>query len=328
MKKRILLVLILTLVVGCKNVLGQNLVTVKRGVVRIENAQGNETGAGFVVKIDAGNVYVVTAAHLVRGNQHPKIYLFSNQYEPLSSNVLDTEEDDTKGLAILLLKASQEATSGLSVLRFQPTSNLGNAEPVKVIGFPGGTSIWTVDAGNIKRLEGNSLVLSGDIREGYSGGPVILGDAVVGLITAKGQSGAYAARAEIVATYLEGIVKISRDPEKSLREALRDSLWLQHYVQIGDEAVYLQFEAGGRVRTRTPSNQTGTVYSNVKWEIRGDTLYVLQFDVNTDKVLWEESGTLTGERIQGNSKNIKTGSSSRWLLTKVSEVPKPSSVPR
>jgi S1-C subfamily serine protease len=152
----------------------QDINSLKAGVVRIENSRfADEVGSGFIVNIGGGSVYIVTAAHVVKGAQNHRVFLHTKPHESVSAEVLDRQLDDTKGLALLLLKANARTVSGLTALRFGPTDNLGNGEGVKVIGFPG-TSIWTVESSSIRRKEGSDLVLSGQIRGGNSGGPVIL----------------------------------------------------------------------------------------------------------------------------------------------------------
>jgi hypothetical protein len=185
----------------------QNATALKAGVVRIENSRfAGEVGSGFIVSIDGERVYIVTAAHVVKGAQNHRVFLYSRQHEPISAEVLNRQLDDTKGLALLLLRADARTASGLTALKFGPSEGLGNGEPVKIVGFPG-TSIWTVENSSIKRLDGNDLVLSGQIRGGDSGGPVILNQEVVGLVTDVSEPDAYASRGEIVATYINGIEK-------------------------------------------------------------------------------------------------------------------------
>jgi hypothetical protein len=185
----------------------QETTVLKSGVVRIENSARQEVGAGFIIKIDGSKVYVVTSAHVVKGGRSHKIYLFSDQYESSTATVLDREEDDTKGFALIRFEIDGQAASKITHLDFSSTSELGNGESVRLIGFPGGTSLWTVDNSYIKRLDGRNLVLSGTIREGNSGGPVILNGRVIGLVTDIAQSDAYASRAENVVAYINGISK-------------------------------------------------------------------------------------------------------------------------
>lgn len=186
----------------------QEINTIKAGVVRIENTkqQDQNVGTGFVVKINGTNIYVVTAAHIVRGDQHPNVYLFNQGFQPLSATVIDMEEDDVKGLALLLVNTTEQSAAKLVAIKLRSTSDLGNGENVRVIGFPGGTSIWTVDSGTIKRLEGRNLVLSGAISGGNSGGPIVLGQHSIGLVTDVSQADGFATRAESLLTYVNGFL--------------------------------------------------------------------------------------------------------------------------
>jgi Trypsin-like peptidase domain len=175
----------------------------KAGVVRIENTKRNEVGAGFIVKIVGDKVYVVTASHVVQGDQHPTVFLFNHQGEAMSATVIDIQEDDD-GLALLRLTVNVQILSGLKEFKISATSDLGNGDDVTFIGFPGGTNLWSVDRGIIKRLEGNNLVLSGSARQGNSGGPVILNQHAIGLVTDVSQTDSYALRAEVIVPYING----------------------------------------------------------------------------------------------------------------------------
>lgn len=185
----------------------QDINSLKAGVVRIRNNLSGEVqvGAGFIVKVDGGQVYVATAAHVVKGNQHPDVYIFNRQRDPLQAEVLDRQEDDVKGLALLRLKVPSSIASGVTALKLSSTSQLGGGEAVQVIGFPDSTTFWTVDSGSIRRIEGHNLVFSGVVTGGNSGGPVILNGQVIGLVTDVNHSSAYAARAEVVELYVNGI---------------------------------------------------------------------------------------------------------------------------
>lgn len=177
----------------------------KAGVVRIENTKHNEVGAGFIVKITDKKAYVVTAAHVVRGEHNPRVFLFGGRDQALSATVIDREEDDVKGLALLTFTETPQTLSRLVELKLATTSDLGDGESVTFIGFPG-TPFWTVDIGNIRRLEGKNLVLSGTARQGSSGGPVVLNQHAIGLVTDISQSDVYAARAETIEVYVNGLI--------------------------------------------------------------------------------------------------------------------------
>jgi hypothetical protein len=87
---------------------------------------------------------------------------------------------------------------------------------VNIIGFSDGTDFWTVGTGNVARIEGRSLVFQGSVRSGNSGGPVIHGGLVVGMVTDVSQASGYAARGEAIEPYINGIVpnltRLARTP--------------------------------------------------------------------------------------------------------------------
>lgn len=183
----------------------QDVNALKSAVVRIQNSRfENEVGSGFIVKIDGRSVYIVTAAHVVRGGNRHRIWLFSKEHEPLFAEVRDMQEDENKGLALLVLQADAQTISGLTALKLGSSGDLGNGESAKAIGFPGGVSFWTVESTNIKRLQGSELILSGQLQSGMSGGPVILDQRVVGLVTDVKQSDGQAVRSEIIVPYVNG----------------------------------------------------------------------------------------------------------------------------
>jgi S1-C subfamily serine protease len=93
-------------------------VPLKASVVRIENSKGNEVGSGFVIKANVDSVYIVTAAHVVKGDDHSNIYLFSQPHDALPATVLDREDDDSKGLALLLLKSRKDSFFGIAALKW------------------------------------------------------------------------------------------------------------------------------------------------------------------------------------------------------------------
>jgi Trypsin-like peptidase domain len=176
----------------------------KAGVVRIQNTKFSEVGAGFVLKVDKDRAYIITAAHVVRGDGHPNVYFFNRPNDPFQAVLVNREDDDQKGLALLEVKANKEVMKGLAPLKLGDYFVKGG-ESVEVIGFPDGTTIWSVTRANVSRLEGRNLVFTGPIRGGNSGGPVLFNGQVIGLVTDTIQDLDYALRAENIAIYIKGI---------------------------------------------------------------------------------------------------------------------------
>jgi V8-like Glu-specific endopeptidase len=199
------ILLLLTLVTAA-----QDMKALKAGVVRIKNNNSGEVGAGFIVGIHKDLIYIVTASHVVKGADNPQVYLFNNQFQALPAEQLNRDEDNPKGLALVLVRSHNgETLSGLATLKFADSSEVNGGEGVKIIGFPASTSFWDVSAGIISRLEGNNLIFAAPIRGGNSGGPVILSDGrVIGMVTdtTESQGTSSAPKAEVIVSYVNGLI--------------------------------------------------------------------------------------------------------------------------
>lgn len=185
--------------------LAQDIQAQKSCVVRIVNTKLEQQGTGFVVKANADEIYIVTASHVVSGAQFHDVY-FLNRTTPIQGKVFDREEDALKGLALIVVKRDASTPTSVTVMDLGQSINLKGGESIQTIGFPGGTKISTVGTGSIKRLEGRSLVLSGEATKGDSGGPVLLNGVAIGLITDVMEPDRifYAVQAESIALYLGG----------------------------------------------------------------------------------------------------------------------------
>lgn len=185
----------------------QDVNSLKSGVVRIHNSQTDDVGTGFILKIEGTQIYIVTAAHVVSGDRHPKIYLFNQPRDSIEAEVINQEDEGTKGLAVLQATIDSRLVSGIRALNLTGTSRLNGGEGVRIIGFPDSVEFWTVGSGTVARVEGKNIVFSGSIRGGYSGAPVLLQGSVLGVVTDVSQSDAYAVRSEAVELYVNGIIR-------------------------------------------------------------------------------------------------------------------------
>jgi hypothetical protein len=185
--------------------LAQDIAALKAGVVRIRNTYTQAVGTGFVIKVDNERAYIITASHVVKNNEHPNVYFYANQNDPVQATLAYREDDEQKGLALLEVKAKRETLSTLMPLRLRVSLDLKGGEQVTVIGFPNGTPTWTVSTGNISSLQGRNLVFAAPIKTGNSGSPVLYNNLVVGLVTDADLSWVYAARSEGIFEYLSGL---------------------------------------------------------------------------------------------------------------------------
>lgn len=189
----------------------QDINSLKSAVVKIRNTKTGEAGTGFIVKIDKNLIYIVTASHVVKGDENPAIYLYNRQQQdPLRANLKYREDENEKGLALLTLKSTEPNTfSGIKSVSFVGTDQLDGGEPIRIIGFPNDTPFWSVNSGTVSRIEGNYLIFSGSVRGGNSGGPVILNNGqVIGMVTdtTESQGESSAAKTEIIVSYVNGLV--------------------------------------------------------------------------------------------------------------------------
>ena len=213
----------------------QDLNVLKSGVVRIKNTKTEDVGAGFILKIDKDGLYVITASHVVRLTNTAELYLYDRQNEPLTATVIHREGDEDKGLALLMLKTNEDLFPRVTAVSLAHPMELKGGEPVEVIGFPDGSSFWTVTSGSISRVEGRNLIFAAPIRSGNSGGPVFFKGHVIGLVAEVLSEANYAVPAASISQYVNGIVaKLveSADTENNknkkhelLITGLRDPRW-------------------------------------------------------------------------------------------------------
>jgi hypothetical protein len=245
----------------------QDVNNLKSAVVKIRNTKNGEAGTGFIVKIDNDLIYIVTSSHVVRGNENPEVYLYNRQHQdPLLAKLRYREDESQKGLALLTLKlADSRKLSGITAVSFGDSAQLDGGETVKVIGFPNDTSIWTVSTGTISRVEGNYLIFSGSIRGGNSGGPVILSNGqVIGMVTdtIESQDESSAAKAEIIVSYVNGLVpkliSISTSTEKRQDNSVLNDEFCKTLNKLLDAS-----EKGFYPIVGDPTNSENTFYPNI-----------------------------------------------------------------
>jgi S1-C subfamily serine protease len=113
----------------------------QESVVRVTSRApegGERTGTGFIVKVENDTLFILTAAHVVRGDDKPRIELFTKKNRNLTTE--KRYEDDQLDAALLVLTGGE--VRNLSALQLD-TSELSKGEDVWIVGFPGGLS-WDV----------------------------------------------------------------------------------------------------------------------------------------------------------------------------------------
>jgi hypothetical protein len=164
------------------------------------------TGSGFVVRVEPDVVFIVTASHVVEGDKHPRVEFFTRRNTSIPAETVRLEGGDPRGLALLAVRGKENIPAGLVALTISTGNDLRGGEPVTVIGFPQGGGSWAVLHAGIVSLEGRELTLDGNIGEGNSGGPVLQGTNVVGVVTTVGGTGGFgqAVPATVVRLVLTG----------------------------------------------------------------------------------------------------------------------------
>lgn len=206
----------LLLMVAPGLVLAQDIVQAKKGVVKITaQVEGkNRVGSGVVVKVEEDHVYIVTASHVIEGDQHPNVFFYSDPHRPFRARVLGLEGGDPAGLAALLVEGKIPAD--LLALPLDQTAAVSGGESITLIGFPlAEGSMWAVTTGTLSGRRGSALSFSGAADEGNSGGPVLFQSKVVGIVTEVGAKFNTAVPAVVARFALDGWgVRLAEEAER------------------------------------------------------------------------------------------------------------------
>src|SRR6266511_492907 len=96
----------------------QEVETLQKGVVMIRTAsleKSSQTGTGFIVRVGADVVYIITASHVVEGAHDIEVEFFTQRNRLLPAKVLQLEGGDPQGLAALAVQGNIPA--GVVVLK-------------------------------------------------------------------------------------------------------------------------------------------------------------------------------------------------------------------
>ena len=175
-------------------------------VVKIttEVAGSRKVGSGFIVQLAPDLAYIVTAAHVVEGDNQPEVEFFTRRNQPVQASVVGLEGGDPKGLALLLVKGKENLPSGLEAFSLASSVELKGGDEVTIIGFPRSAGPWSVIKGNIVSRQGRDVIFSAAIDEGNSGSPMIQDGRVVGLVTELSEPYGRATPVSSVQLFLKG----------------------------------------------------------------------------------------------------------------------------
>jgi formylglycine-generating enzyme required for sulfatase activity len=179
--------------------------SIRAGVVKIlVTSPVSKTGAGIVVRHDADEAYLITAAHVVAGADTISVE-FPGVGRSWKAEARNIEFDNpTQGLA--LLQVTGTLPSDVVALPLATDIALYGGEQVTIIGHQPSTGDWGVLTGTVSGRKGRELVIQAPIQEQTSGGPVIVDGRVVGLVQSRDPSGqfGYAVTAQAIREYMAG----------------------------------------------------------------------------------------------------------------------------
>ena len=161
------------------------LVAILRPVVRIiaKIPNGNNIGAGWVVKRQGNRIFIITNRHVVSDEQGTKrqsnnieVEFFSeapnnNRRRQPAKIVHITNPNDSLDLAILEVTEAPEDIEPLQIL----SGRVSRATPVRIIGHPFNGGVWAAVPGEVSNYNPNEdkILIDATLAQGNSGGPVL-----------------------------------------------------------------------------------------------------------------------------------------------------------
>ncbi len=172
-------------------------VTTRGGIGRV--------GSGFLVRLGADHAYILTAAHVVEGAQETGVVFNTRQLDPpVAASVLGLEYWDRRGLALVIVPASAARAAGARPLLLSTEPPPPKETELRLIGHPRTAGDWSSLIGWVAAREGEMLKVQASVNEGSSGGPVLQGGQVVGIVVEELAGIAIVKLVANIRTYLEG----------------------------------------------------------------------------------------------------------------------------
>ena len=186
--------------------LGQGLETLKPGIVRITTKPEGmrQTGTGFIVKLEPGIAYILTAYHVVAGDNAPQVEFFSRRNQPVNAEIIKLQPDKRDGLGLIAVRGKDNLPADLIPLPIDIDSKIAGGDALHTIGFGAGQGDWAVLPASILAIDGSDLKLDGRFKPGNSGGPVLKDGKVVGILTDEQEGVGLASLVSVVRIVLQG----------------------------------------------------------------------------------------------------------------------------
>jgi len=148
------------------------------GVVKIISQKDGveQEGSGFVIGFSGDLTFILTAQHVIKDNPDPIVEVPSQHGDRFQAKVFRVDENHD--LAVLRI---QGYLAGTISLPFDETP-VAISERVGTFGFPEGALQPRWAGGSLAANEGTHLLLDQQLSPGHSGGPLLRGGWVVGMV--------------------------------------------------------------------------------------------------------------------------------------------------
>jgi hypothetical protein len=179
----------------------------RNGVVRITATRAEDgvaktkTGSGFIVDLYPDAAIVVTASHVVENTDKIAVQFAVRGDVTFVAEVKRMRGADPRGLAVLAVK---NPPSGLIALKLSSDGQVKLADDVVALGFPRISPSFSALPGKVASRDGTDILFTAGVDEGSSGGPLVKGGQVVGVVVEAAGAAGRAIPAFIVAATLDG----------------------------------------------------------------------------------------------------------------------------
>jgi formylglycine-generating enzyme required for sulfatase activity len=176
-------------------------------LVRISATSNGTTarGTGFVVGLERDKATIVTAAHVIEGvtADHLEVVFAADLSETFSAGgLVRVDQGNPHGLAVFQVRGALPA--GVTALSFDGERRPVDGTELFLLGFPQMALSPRTARRVLEGRSGTLLLIDQDVGEGFSGGPVLLGGKVVGVVTETEDQTTYAVNAVVAREALEG----------------------------------------------------------------------------------------------------------------------------
>ena len=198
----------------------------KAGVVKIVARRhgARKIGGGFVVALDSKSAHILTASHVVTGSEALTVAFHPRRFQPLPAKRVHGSGEGEQSVSVIVV----EGEIPVGVRRLEVLAGpIELSRTALTVGFPSiSEEDWTVHRSALFSAHGEAIALAGDgIAEGSSGGPLLQGSRVIGVIQSLAGARAYATPGATIREALDRWDLRDRieleDPGKELRLAAR-----------------------------------------------------------------------------------------------------------